>query len=96
MKENYIKKVFKDIWIQFRNVKTHRKILVNWIAPTPAKKQLTEKRPIFFGVITSEYLAQIVPVANKDIVWFFESFSAGLAISDAPAATRPLNQLTYS
>jgi len=31
----------------------------------------------------------MVPVKNNDIVWFLDNLSAGLAISAAPAATRP-------
>lgn len=50
---------------------------------------LTLKRYQFLGMITREYLDQMVPVAARAVDWEADSFSAGRARSPRPAITSP-------
>lgn len=61
----------------------------SWEAPAAPTKKLTANRLQFFGIITSEYLDQINPVAINTADCPVLSFSAGLAMSANPAHTNP-------
>lgn len=54
-----------------------------------ATNKLTLNKLQFFGIITNEYLDQIVPVAAKDKHCDTLSLSAGLVKSPIPAITSP-------
>lgn len=64
-------------------------ILQSWDPPAQPRKKLTQNRFQFFGIMTSEYLDQIRPVAVSTADWEVLSFSAGRVISAKPAPTRP-------
>ena len=57
-------------------------------APAVPAKELTASRLQFFGIITSEYLDQINPVARR-VASTVLSFSAGLAMPAGSAHTNP-------
>lgn len=54
-----------------------------------ATNTLTLNSAQFFGIITSEYRDQIIPVAASEEDWGTLILSAGLVRSPIPATTRP-------